>query len=305
MSTFNPRVVHELLRAVLPENSVIADEAGMRPYECDGLTAIREMPWMVVLPENEKQVRSVLRICHQHKVPVVPRGAGTGLSGGARPNAEGLVLSLAKMNRIREIDALNCVARVEPGVRNLAISEAAQPYGLYYAPDPSSQIACSIGGNVAENSGGVHCLKYGLTVHNVLGVRMVDATGEVLEIGGKVYDSPGLDLLALLCGSEGMLGVVTEVTVALLPKPASVAVMVAAFRNLDDAGNAVADIIGSGVIPAGMEMMDQLAVQAAEQFAHAGYPMDAAALLLIELDGAPAEVEELLSRVERVVERHD
>ncbi|MGK0220919.1 MAG: glycolate oxidase [Limisphaerales bacterium] len=305
MSTFNPRVVHELLRAVLPENSVIADEAGMRPYECDGLTAIREMPWMVVLPENEKQVRSVLRICHQHKVPVVPRGAGTGLSGGARPNAEGLVLSLAKMNRIREIDALNCVARVEPGVRNLAISEAAQPYGLYYAPDPSSQIACSIGGNVAENSGGVHCLKYGLTVHNVLGVRMVDATGEVLEIGGKVYDSPGLDLLALLCGSEGMLGVVTEVTVALLPKPASVAVMVAAFRNLDDAGNAVADIIGSGVIPAGMEMMDQLAVQAAEQFAHAGYPMDAAALLLIELDGAPAEVEELRSQVERVVERHN
>jgi glycolate oxidase len=296
------RLVAELLRASLPEANLIADEAGLRPYECDGLTAIREQPWLVALPENESQIAAVLRICREHHVPIVPRGAGTGLSGGARPAADGVVLGLSKMNRIVDIDVNNCVARVQPGVRNLAISEAAAEFGLYYAPDPSSQIACSIGGNVAENSGGVHCLKYGLTVHNVLGVRVMTLDGEVLVLGGAVLDTPGLDLLAVLCGSEGMLGIVTEVTVQLLPKPPQVAVMLAAFRDLTVAGEAVAGVIGQGIIPAGMEMMDALAVQAAEQFAKAGYPEDAAAILLIELDGTATEVAELVSRVARIVE---
>lgn len=300
---FNRRVVLELLKTVLSEHSIITDEAGLRPYECDGLTAIRELPWVVVMPENEAEVCKVMRICKQYGVPIVARGAGTGLSGGARPHADGVVLSLARLNRIIEIDALNCVARVEPGVRNLAISEAALPYGLYYAPDPSSQIACSIGGNVAENSGGVHCLKYGLTVNNVLGLRVVTASGEVLEIGGKVYDTPGLDLLALMCGSEGMLAVVTEVTVALLPRPEAVTVMLAAFNNLTHAGNAVAAVIAQGIIPAGMEMMDQVAVRAAEQFAHAGYPLDAAAILLIELDGTAEEVADLEGQVSRLMQQ--
>ena len=301
---FNRRVVHELLRAVLPETSIIADPQGLKPYECDGLTAIKEMPWLVVLPETEQQVASILRICHEYKVPVVPRGAGTGLSGGARPNADGLVLSLARMNRIIEIDALNCVARVEPGVRNLAVSEAAEEFGLYYAPDPSSQIACSIGGNVAENSGGVHCLKYGLTIHNLRGVRVVMATGEILELGGKALDAPGLDLLAVICGSEGMLGVVTEITLTLLPRPDQTAVMMAAFADLDSAGAAVAAIIGQGIIPAGMEMMDQVALTAAEAFAQAGYPTDAAAILLIELDGNAEEIADLQGQVERIVRQH-
>ena len=294
--------VTELLRAVLPADALITDQAGMRPYECDGLTAIREQPWIVALPENEAQVAAVLRVCREHDVPVVPRGAGTGLSGGARPHSEGVVLGLSKMNRILEVDPDNCTARLQPGVRNLAITEAAEPYGLYYAPDPSSQIACSIGGNVAENSGGVHCLKYGLTVHNVLGVRVITSDGDILDIGGALYDTPGLDMLAVLCGSEGMLGIVTEVTVSLLPKPAAVAVMLAAFHDLEAAGDAVANIIGAGIIPAGMEMMDQLAIQAAEQFAHAGYPEDAAAILLIELDGSLEETRALTERVTRSVE---
>ncbi len=295
-------IVLEMLRAVLPETSVIADAAGMRPYECDGLTAIREQPWLVVLPETEQQVAQVVRICAEHGVPIVPRGAGTGLSGGARPANDGVVLGLSKMSRILEVDPLNCVARVQPGVRNLAISEAAAEFGLYYAPDPSSQIACSIGGNVAENSGGVHCLKYGLTVHNVLGVRVVRANGEIMEIGGTALETPGFDLLAAICGSEGMLGVVTEVTVALLPRPQCVLVALAAFRSISDAADAVAAIIGQGIIPAGMEMMDKLAVQAAEQFAKAGYPEDAAAILLIELDGTEAEVEDLASVVTRIAQ---
>ncbi len=293
--------VETLLRASLPEHCLIADAEGMRPYECDGLTAIREQPWLVALPENEIQVAAVLRICRQHNVPVVPRGAGTGLSGGARPHAEGVVLSLAKMNRILEIDADNCIARLQPGVRNLAISEAAAEHGLYYAPDPSSQIACSIGGNVAENSGGVHCLKYGLTVHNVLGAKVLTSDGEVLQLGGAVLDTPGLDLLAVLCGSEGMLGIVTEVTVSLLPKPPAVAVLLAAFRTVEAGAAAVARIIAEGIIPAGMEMMDALAVRAAEQFARAGYPLDAAAILLIELDGTAVELTELVSRVQSLV----
>jgi glycolate oxidase len=296
---FNQNLVLELLRSVLPQGNLISDQAGLKPYECDGLTAIREQPWLVVLPETEQQVVSIVRICNEHGVPIVPRGAGTGLSGGARPHEIGVVLGLSKMNHILEIDPDNCVARLEPGVRNLAISEAAAEYGLYYAPDPSSQIACSIGGNVAENSGGVHCLKYGLTVHNVLGVRVITCEGTVLEIGGAWYDSPGLDLLAVLCGSEGMLGIITEVTVALLPRPESVSVMLAAFRDLEAAGNAVAQVIGRGIIPAGMEMMDRLAVQAAEQFAKAGYPEDAEAILLIELDGTDVEVADLTSQVER------
>ncbi len=294
-------MVIELLRSALPEAGLITDEAGLRPYECDGLTAIREQPWLVALPENETQVAAVLRICREHDIAIVPRGAGTGLSGGARPSADGVVLGLSKMNQILQIDVDNCVARVQPGVRNLAISEAAAAHNLYYAPDPSSQIACSIGGNVAENSGGVHCLKYGLTVHNLLGVRVMTSMGEILELGGTLLDTPGLDLLALLCGSEGMLGIVTEVTVQLLPKPPAVAVMLAAFHDIAVAGEAVAGVIGQGIIPAGMEMMDKLAVQAAEQFARAGYPEDADAILLIELDGTQAEVDELVARVERVV----
>ncbi|MEM7099428.1 MAG: FAD-linked oxidase C-terminal domain-containing protein [Pseudomonadota bacterium] len=290
MTDTNREEVRTLLRACLPQACLIEDEAGKRPYECDGLTAIREQPWLVAMPENETQVAAVLKICRRHNVPVVPRGAGTGLSGGARPISDGVVLSLAKMNQILEIDPLNCVARLQPGVRNLAISEAASQFGLYYAPDPSSQIACSIGGNVAENSGGVHCLKYGLTVHNVLGVRVLLSDGELLEIGGAIDETPGLDLLALICGSEGMLGVVTEITVALLPKPPAVAVMLAAFDDVEVAASAVADVISAGIIPAGMEMMDKPAVSAAEAFAHAGYPLDAEAILLVELDGTPEEV---------------
>ena len=299
--SFNKNIVLELLRGVVPAGNLIIDAPGLKPYECDGLTAIREQPWVVVLPETERQVIDILRICHEHSVPLVPRGAGTGLSGGARPHETGVVLGLSKMNRILEIDPDNCIARLEPGVRNLAISEAAMEHGLYYAPDPSSQIACSIGGNVAENSGGVHCLKYGLTVHNVLGVRVITSEGELLEVGGAWYDAPGLDLLATLCGSEGMLGIVTEITVQLLPRPESVSVMLAAFRDLAAAGHAVADVIGAGIIPAGMEMMDKLAVQAAEQFARAGYPEDAEAILLVELDGTETEVEDLTNQVERVV----
>lgn len=292
------------LRAVLPEDCLITDADGLKPYETDGLTAIREEPWLVVLPTTEQQVVEVVNICRRNAIPVIPRGAGTGLSGGARPHKNGVVLGLSKLNQILHVDQHNRVARVQPGVRNLAITEAAAAFGLYYAPDPSSQIACSIGGNVAENAGGVHCLKYGLTVHNVLGVRLVTSEGEVVEIGGAVYDNPGLDLLALLCGSEGMLGIVTEVTVALLPKPQQKSVILVGFDAVTDAGAAVAEIIAAGIIPAGMEMMDQRAAQAAEQFAHAGYPLDAAALLIIELDGSDAEVQALTADVCDILHAH-
>lgn len=295
------QAVLQRLQALLPAASVITDHAGLRPYETDGLTAIREMPWVVVLPETEAQVAEVVRCCAQHGVPVIARGAGTGLSGGARPHAQGVVLGLSKMSAIEKIDIENRVAIVQPGVRNLAISQAAQQYGLYYAPDPSSQIACSIGGNVAENAGGVHCLKYGLTVNNVLGARVVLADGSIVELGGALYDNPGPDLLALLCGSEGMLGIVTQVTVALLPTPETKAVLLAGFSKVVDAGNAVAEIIGAGIIPAGMEMMDKLAVQAAEAFAKAGYPLDAEAILIIELDGAAAELGALTEQVTRLL----
>ncbi len=294
-------LVRELLRASLPSRCLITEPAALKPYETDGLTAIREMPWLVALPETEVQLKAVMRICAQYDVPIVPRGAGTGLSGGARPVKDGIVLGLSKLNKILEIDLDNCVARVQPGVRNLAITEAVAEHGLYYAPDPSSQIACSIGGNVAENSGGVHCLKYGLTVHNVLGLKVVTALGDTLNIGGKSLDPPGYDLLALMCGSEGMLGVVTEVTVKLLPEPPAKVVVLAAYDSLQEAADAVTDIFRQGIVPAGLEMMDKLAIQAAEDFVHAGYPRSAEAILLCELDGDDAEIADLETVVVRIL----
>ncbi len=290
------------LRKALSPGCLVTEAAALKPYETDALTAIREMPWAVALPESEEQVREILAICREYQVPVVPRGAGTGLSGGARPVKDGLVLGLSKLNRILEVDLDNCVARVQPGVRNLAVSEAVAPHGLYYAPDPSSQLACSIGGNVAENSGGVHCLKYGLTVHNVVGLRVLTMDGETLEIGGKGFDFPGYDLLALMCGSEGLLGVVTEITVRLLPSPPGKLVLLAAFRSLVDAAQAVTDIIREGIVPAGLEIMDALAVQATEDFAKAGYPRDAAAILLCELDGQADELDGLEAAVQPVLD---
>jgi glycolate oxidase len=256
---------------------------------------------VAVLPETIEQVQAVLRVCRAHQVPVVPRGAGTGLSGGALPLSNGVLLGLARFNRILAIDPDNRVARVQPGVRNLAISEAAAVHGLYYAPDPSSQIACSIGGNVAENSGGVHCLKYGLTVHNVQAIKLLTLDGDLLEIGGGGLDSPGFDLLALLTGSEGLLGIVVEVTVRLLPKPERAQVLLAAYASVEQAGEAVATIIAAGIIPAGLEMMDNPAIRAAEAFVHAGYPEDAAAILLCELDGTNAEVSEEIMRVRQLL----
>ena len=275
----------------------------MRPYECDGLAAYRQMPLAVCLPESIEQIQTVLRLCRAHRVPVVARGAGTGLSGGALPLAGGLVLSLARFNRILAIDPDNRLARVQPGVRNLAISEAAAPYGLYYAPDPSSQIACTIGGNVAENAGGVHCLKYGLTVHNLLGLTVLSMDGELLEIGAPAgaLDCSGFDLLALLTGSEGLLGIVVEVTVRLLVKPERAQVVLAAFDSVETAGAAVARIIAAGILPAGLEMMDNLSIRAAEDFVHAGYPVDAAAILLCELDGSNAEVSEQIMLVRQLL----
>jgi glycolate oxidase len=277
------------LRMILPVTAVLATDEALRPYECDGLSAYRALPLAVVLPETVDQVRAVLQLCRARSIPVVARGAGTGLSGGALPHTDGVVLSLARFNKILSIDADARSARVQPGVRNLAISEAARPYGLYYAPDPSSQIACSIGGNVAENSGGVHCLKYGLTVHNILRVEMLTIDAELLTLGSEALDSAGYDLLALITGSEGMLGVITEITVRLLPIPERAQVVLAAFDDIGKAGQAVGDIIGAGVIPAGLEMMDRLAIRAAEDFVHAGYP-DCAAILLCEVDGTSEEV---------------
>ncbi len=289
------------LRSVLAGHCVLHREEDTRPYECDGLSAFRQLPMVVVLPESEEQVREVLRICKDLDVPVVARGAGTGLSGGAMPHASGVVLSLAKLNRILSLDAHARLARVQPGVRNLAISEAAAPHRLYYAPDPSSQIACTIGGNVAENSGGVHCLKYGLTVHNVLRVRGVTIDGEILEFGSEALDAPGLDLLAVLIGSEGMLAVITEVTVKLVPSPQTAQVVMASFDDVRRAGDAVARIIAEGIIPAGLEMMDQKTSRAVEPFVNAGYDLDAQAILLAESDGTPDEVAEEIRRIESVL----
>ncbi|MGB2902352.1 MAG: FAD-linked oxidase C-terminal domain-containing protein [Candidatus Dechloromonas phosphoritropha] len=289
------------LKTILPAYCLLVDEEDLRPYECDGLTAYRELPLAVCLPESEGQVIDILRTCHQLGVPVVARGAGTGLSGGAMPHAQGVVLSLARFNKILRVDRNARLAVVQPGVRNLAVSEAAAPFGLYYAPDPSSQIACTLGGNVAENSGGVHCLKYGLTVHNVLRIRVVSIEGEVFEFGSEAPDSPGYDLLALFIGSEGMLGVVTEVTVKLVPKPELAQVVMASFDDVGKAGDAVARIITAGIIPAGLEMMDKPATAAVEPFVKAGYDLDAAAILLCESDGTPEEVAEEIVRVTEVL----
>ena len=297
----DPRVI-ELLKRSLPAANVITETRALGPFETDGLTAIRQKPWVVVLPETVEQVRAVLEICREHDTPVVTRGAGTGLSGGARPLADGVLLTLTKMNRVLEVDTDTCTARVEPGVTNLSITDAVAHHGLYYAPDPSSQLACSIGGNVAENSGGVHCLKYGLTVHNVLGITVQTIEGDELVLGGKTLDAPGYDLLAAMIGSEGMLGVVTEVVVKLLPEPSVKRALLAAFDDIRQAGDAVAAIIRGGVIPAGLEMMDALAIKAAEDFAHAGYPRDAAAILLCELDGIEAEVEADIGRVRAILD---
>lgn len=289
-------LAREFLR-FLPEDSVLSRVEELRPYECDGLTAYRRLPLLVLLPREVEQVQRILRLCKERKIPVVARGSGTGLSGGALPHEQGIVLSLARFNRILEVDAANRQARVQPGVRNLAISEAAKPLGLYYAPDPSSQIACSIGGNVAENAGGVHCLKYGLTVNNVLEVTAITMDGEMVRLGSAGLDGPGLDLLALLNGSEGMLLVVVEVRVKLLPIPERAQVVLAAFDDVEKAGNAVAGIIASGVIPAGLEMMDNPSIRASEDFVHAGYPTQAAAILLCELDGENTEVSETIKQV--------
>lgn len=294
------RALADALHAILPASAVLASDEALRPYECDGLSAYRQLPLAVVLPETVEQVQAVLQLCHARKLPVVARGAGTGLSGGALPHADGVILSLARFNRILSVDADQRSARVQPGVRNLAISEAARPYGLYYAPDPSSQIACSIGGNVAENSGGVHCLKYGLTVHNILRVEILTIEGEQLTIGSEALDSAGYDLLALLTGSEGMLGVITEITVRLLPIPERAQVVLAAFDDIGKAGQAVGAIIGAGVIPAGLEMMDRLAIRAAEDFVHAGYP-ECEAILLCEVDGTNEEVSAHILRVRELL----
>jgi len=291
------------LQQMLPPESLLTDPEDMRPFECDGLSVYRRLPMVVVLPDTVDQVQSILRLCHALQVPVVARGAGTGLSGGALPLSNGVLLSLAKFKRILNIDPENAMATLQPGVRNLAISDAVAKYGLYYAPDPSSQIACTIGGNVAENSGGVHCLKYGLTVHNILMLKVVTMEGELLTIGAETLDAPGYDLLALMSGSEGMLAVIIEVTVKLLPRPERAQVLLAAFDDVYKAGEGVGAVIAAGIIPAGLEMMDKLAIQAAEDFVHAGYPRDAEAILLCELDGTNAEVSEHILAVRRILQQ--
>ena len=293
--------VVQALQRVLPAHALLWNNEDTTPYECDGLTAYRQRPLVVALPETEAQVRAVLQTCHRLEVPVVARGAGTGLSGGAMPHALGVTLSLAKFNRILKVDAASRTAVVQCGVRNLAISEAAAPLGLYYAPDPSSQIACTIGGNVAENSGGVHCLKYGLTLHNVLLVRGLTIEGEPVTFGSGALDSPGLDLLAAVVGSEGMLAVTLEVTVRLVPQPQLARCIMASFDDIRKAGDAVAAVIAAGIIPAGLEMMDKPMTAAVEDYVHAGYDLQADAILLCESDGTPEEVEEEIGRMRAVL----
>jgi glycolate oxidase len=290
-----------LLGEVLPPESLLSEREDLVPFECDGISAYRMLPWIVALPETIEQAQAVMRLCHQQGVPVVARGAGTGLSGGALPVDNGVLLSLAKFNRILAIDPLNRTATVQPGARNLAVSEAASVHGLYYAPDPSSQIACTIGGNVAENAGGVHCLKYGLTVHNVLSLKVLTVEAELLEMGSGGLDGPGYDLLALFTGSEGLLGVIVEVTLKLLPKPNVAQVLLASFDSVAGAGRAVAAIIAGGLLPAGLEMMDSLAIKAAEDFVHAGYPVDAAAIVLCEMDGTESQVVADLQQARRIL----
>ena len=294
----------EALRRIVPGEGVIVSEAERRAYESDGLTAYRQLPMIVVLPSRVEQVAAVLRYCKRAGVKVVPRGAGTSLSGGALPLADGVLLGLAKFNRILDIDYENRCVVAQPGVTNLAITQAVEEAGFYYAPDPSSQIACTIGGNVAENSGGVHCLKYGVTTNNILGIEMVLMDGEVIRLGGKHLDAEGYDLLGVMTGSEGLLGVVTEVTVRILPKPTTATALLIGFAATEDAGRCVAAVIAAGIIPGGMEFMDRPAIHAAEAFVKAGYPLEAEALLIVELDGAPAEVEELTGRVEAIARDH-
>ena len=288
------------LRAIVPGEGVIDNPAGLKPYESDGLTAYRQPPLVVVLPETRDQVSAVLAWCHANEVKVVPRGSGTPLSGGALPLADGVLLGMGKFNRILDVDYEDRVAVVQPGVTNLAVTRAVEDRGFYYAPDPSSQIACSIGGNVAENSGGVHCLKYGLTTNNVLGCEIVLMDGEVIRIGGRQLDPAGLDLLGIIVGSEGLLGVVTEITVRILPKPEAARALLIGFATVEGAGQCVADTIAAGIIPAGMEMMDRPAIHAAEAFVNVGYPLDVEALLIVELDGPAAECDHLLDNVERI-----
>ncbi len=288
------------LRQIVPGEGVIVEEEERRPYESDGLTAYRQVPLLVVLPTTTEQVARVLRFCRDNQIKVVPRGAGTSLSGGALPLADGIILGLGKFNRILEIDYANRCVVTQPGVTNLGITLAVQHAGFYYAPDPSSQIACTIGGNIAENSGGVHCLKYGLTTNNVLGLEIVTIDGEIVRLGGKHLDAEGYDLLGVMVGSEGLLGVVTEVTVRILPKPTTARALLIGFPTNESAGDCVAAIIAAGIIPGGMEMMDKPAIQAAEDFVHAGYPLDVEALLIVELDGPKAEVDHLIGRVEAI-----
>ena len=288
------------LRSIVPGEGVIATEREMRAYECDGLTAYRQLPMVVVLPDTTEQVSRVLAFCHRRGVKVVPRGAGTSLSGGALPLSDGVLLGMAKFNRIREIDFVNRTATVEPGVTNLAVTQAVQHAGFYYAPDPSSQIACTIGGNVAENSGGVHCLKYGMTTNNLLGCELVLINGEIVRLGGKHLDAGGYDLLGVVTGSEGLLGVVTEITVRILKRPECARAVLVGFASSEDAGECVSRIIAAGIIPAGMEMMDRPAIHAVEQFVHAGYPLDVEALLIVEVDGPQVEADYLISRIEDI-----
>jgi glycolate oxidase len=292
------------LRKIVPGEGVIAEEEELRAYECDGLTAYRQLPMIVVLPETVQQVSDILKYCHGTGIKIVPRGAGTSLSGGALPLEDGITLGLGKFSRILDIDYANRCVTAQPGVTNLAITHAVQADGFYYAPDPSSQIACSIGGNVAENSGGVHCLKYGLTANNLLGIEMVLMDGEIVRLGGKHLDASGYDLLGIVTGSEGLLGVITEVTVRILRSPATARALLIGFPSSESAGNCVAEIIGAGIIPGGMEMMDKPAIHAAEAFVNAGYPMDAEALLIVELDGPEVEVDELIGRVEAIARQN-
>ncbi len=293
-----------VFREFIDAHYVVTEVESKRPYECDGLSVYKQMPGLVVMPASTEEVRKVLRVCHERRVPVVARGAGTGLSGGALPQPDGVLLSLTRLSKILEIDPDAGLARVQPGVTNLAISEAAAPHGLFYAPDPSSQIACSIGGNVAENAGGVHCLKYGLTVHNVLQITVVTVEGEIVTVGSEGMASAGPDLLALMVGSEGMLGVVTEVTVRLLPQPPHCQVVLASFDELEHAGDAVTAVIADGIIPAGFEMMDRHAIRAAEDYVRAGYDTEAEALLLCEMDGTEEEVRHGIEQVTGVFQQH-
>ena len=292
------------LAKLLPADRILSHESELKPFECDGLTAYRRIPLLAVIPTSQDEVRAIIKSCANHKVPIVTRGAGTGLSGGATPLENGVLLVMTKLNRILNIDPQNHQATVEPGVTNLAISQAAASHGLYYAPDPSSQIVCSIGGNVAENSGGVHCLKYGLTVHNIHRIKILTIDGEEIEIGSYAYDTPGYDLLALMTGSEGMLGIMTEITVKLIPRPKSSRVILSSFNHIAEASDTVVDIISSGITPAGLEMLDNQAIRAVEAFTHSGYPVSADAILICELDGSTTDVKEQVEKTRHLMQKH-